>query len=64
MLIFLAWSGDSSPGIENEVVEEVIFRSTVIRYSNTTAKKKIKTELSKKKDEKKQEENKPPQGLD
>ena len=45
-----SWPGDSSPGFENEVVEEVIFRSTDIRYRNTTAKQKMKTELSKKKD--------------
>ena len=42
--------GDSSPDVENEVVEEVIFRSTDIRYRNTTAKQKMKTEISKKKD--------------
>ena len=45
-----SWPGDRSPGFENEVVEEVIFRSTDIRYRNTTAKQKMKTELSKKKD--------------
>ena len=41
--------GDSSPRVENEVVEEVIFRSTGIKYGNTTAKQKMKTEISKKK---------------